>query len=409
MRRRAVFARARWALAAVSTAVSISVFSVATLSGCSEAPDYARGSADEALDSARRMVEAGDAEYLATLVYAEDESMRSLLNQAGLMLGALQDLAAAVSQRFPNELEALRRDAELASQENRATTWARWLAPGSPIAGSFPGLGRPQASSPADAVQRQGLGLGGLSPSAPTRATLPALPEITDSQRDILLSLSKQLLADPYAWLERGRSKLGTLYIADDIRALTWDDKPILAPIGLVMREGPEGWQVVIPWHLPGLSTIKPRSESEHLVFGSILKTMENLARDLERDIRAGTIRDLDDMADTALEKAALPVALVAIAYTNLIEERGGPGAADRRAAERRAATADAVADAAAAAEAPPIAATTDAPLSPANPTTLPAANPAATPPATDAPASAEPPRPRGINLRAPRPSLPKP
>ena len=299
----------------------ISAVSLALLGGCAEERDYASGSVDEVVASAKSMVANGDAEYLATLIHAEDAQMRSLLNQAGLTLGALQDLAEAVAERFPEELAEFREEMTVASEEDRASSLRRWLAPKNAFlpSGMVGGLRGGSAL--------EGLQLSGLSGEAPSVTSPSPLPQISESQREIFVAIAAQVLADPYGWLDEKRSRLGTFYIDDDTVGLAWDERPVLPPVFLILRQSDDGrWQIHIPWHFYPLSEFKPRTESEYFVFGSIFKTLENVAVDLRRDIRSGSIRNITDLADSAVEKAAIPLVLVFTAYSSLVDAREQTG-----------------------------------------------------------------------------------
>ena len=287
------------------------------LAGCGERREYRRDTPDEAIDSAQAMIVNGEADRLTDLIYAEDAGQRALLNQAGSLLGSLQRLGDAVERRFPEEIERFRAEAKVAAEENRASSWARYL-----ISGGGPGSGR-SSNFGASRVRRPDLQLdtGGAAATGGALGGLSA-PRMNESQRAIVNTLLKQIFADPYGWLEEGRGKLGTDYVTDDIVALTWDDRAVAPPIGLTMRLTEHGWQLVIPWGLPGIREIRPQNKQELMVFGSILRTIENVANDLTDDVDSGRIRNLTDLADTAVEKAAIPAVLIFVAYANLIDER---------------------------------------------------------------------------------------
>jgi len=67
------------------------------LAGCGDqGTSYTLDTPEDTLDSAKRMVETGEAQRLVELIYAETPEQRSLLGQAGRLLGALQDLGDIV-------------------------------------------------------------------------------------------------------------------------------------------------------------------------------------------------------------------------------------------------------------------------------------------------------------------------
>ena len=278
--------------------------------------EYSASTPDDALDSAQQMIVAGEADRLTDLVYADSPEMRSFLNQVGSLLGSLQNLGEAVEARFPEEFTKFREEAEQAAAEGRTNPVLARLLASSRRGSRGNGFGTSQ-------INREGLTLdtGAGSPS-PARRGNPLAPRQSESQRQIVHGIIKQLLADPYRWLEEGRDNLDTIYIADDRVALTWNDRPILPPFGLSMVEDQGRWFLVPPTAYPGVSMIMPRSEDEWFVWGSMVKTLERVAIDLEKDVRAGRVRNMTDLADTAAEKVAIPAMLVFFAYTNMVEQR---------------------------------------------------------------------------------------
>jgi len=173
-------------------------------------------------------------------------------------------------------------------------------------------------------VQGDGLRLDGASGSnAPSGDLFGSGP---DSQRgrEIFNALAKQVFTDPYAWIDDQQDRLGTVYVSDEEVALTWDDRPILPPFGLTLRLCDDGqWRLRLPTSFPFIRQVMPRNENEYMVFGMILKTIDNLVVDLTADLRGGEIHNLTDLADTAVEKAALPAIMIFVAYSNLVESRG--------------------------------------------------------------------------------------
>lgn len=284
--------------------------------GCDRAPtSYDMSSPERALDAAHEMVVAGEADRLSELIFAEDEQMRSLLNQAGRLLGALQDLGDAAQARFPEAIEAYKAEAKLAAEEGRASSWATWIGRGAATGGS--------RTFGVDRIQRDDLKLDtGAGPSRSSAANPLAGVQMDESQRRIFNTLAKQIFADPYGWLAEGRDRLGTVYVTDERSMLTWDGTVLFPPFGLVLVRDGDAYRLEIPWNLPVLRTIRPRDENEYFVFGSMLKTMENVVRDLEAGVNRGEVRNLTDLADEAVEKAAIPMVMVFLAYGNLIQER---------------------------------------------------------------------------------------
>ena len=232
------------------------------------------------------------------------------------MLGSLLRLGEAVEQRFPEELAEFRAEAERAAAEGTANPLLARLLSSRRGGSRNAGVGVSQ-------INREGLTLDtGGTGASPSRPSNPLAPRQSESQRAIVNGIIKQLLADPYRWLEEGRDNLDTVYIADDRVALTWNDRPILPPFGLSMIEEDGRWFLVPPTAYPGVSMIMPRNEDEWFVWGSMARTLEQVVIDLEKEVRSGRVRNMTDLADTAAEKVAIPAMLVFFAYGNMVEQR---------------------------------------------------------------------------------------
>lgn len=278
------------------------------LPGCGrQQADYPAGTPAQTIDSAQAMIADGHASRLVELVYAEDEQSRSFLNQVGVLLGSVQSLADAVQRRFPEELEQFRREAE---QEGAGPLFARLVASGRPSTNREFGVSQ---------IDRRGLTLDtGTRPGRPSRRD----PRMSDSQREVVNDVLKQLLADPYRWLEQGREKIGATPVTDDTVAITWEGRPVFPPFGLVLIRREGRWWLVPPTSYPVVRRMMPRSEDEWFVWGSMVKTFDHVVTDLTNDVESGRVKNLTDLADSAVEKAAIPSMLVFFAYSNLVEQR---------------------------------------------------------------------------------------
>jgi len=296
--------------------VFVSVAAAGTLSLCAcgnNGPAYSSSSPDETIDSAQQMIADGNARRLTDLIYAEDDQTRSFFNQVGSMLGSLQELGEAVESRFPDELAGFRTQAEQAAAEGKTNPLlARLVSAGR--------AGTGNRTFGVSQIDRTGLTLDtGSNPKKPG-GVFSRGP--SDSQREIVNSIIKQLLVDPYRWLEDGRDKIDHVYVSDDIVSLTWEGRPILPPFGLTLIERRGRWLLVTPTSYPGVSMVLPRNDDEWYVWGSMVKTLERVVIDLTKEVRSGSIRNMTDLADSATEKVAIPAMLVFFAYGNLMEER---------------------------------------------------------------------------------------
>lgn len=234
------------------------------------------------------MVTDGNAEQLSNLIYAEDEYQRAVLNRVGSMLGHWQDLAAAVAERFPEEVQALEAEARKAAEEGRSSSM---------IGSLLTGQRGPRMRRDAD-------------PGA---------------QREAFEASIKGLFADPYGWLADAESKLDYQYIHDDAVALTWDGRMILPPVGLVLERDSTGqWALLLPTRLPMIRDAMPQTPEEYAIWGSLVRVFDNLAIDLTNDVRDGKVATLEDLSRRAGERAFPVAVLVVYAYSRLKDPSEG-------------------------------------------------------------------------------------
>ncbi|MBZ0173539.1 MAG: hypothetical protein K8E66_14240, partial [Phycisphaerales bacterium] len=229
------------------------------LAGCSrDDRPYTATTPDETLDSAQKMIVNGEADRLVELVYAEDDQTRAFLDQVGRLLGSVQELARAVEQRFPDELARFRAEAAQAAAGGNA----------SPLLTRLVSAGRQRNREfGASQIDREGLTIDTGTEAAPRRPGFMQGPR-TESERKLINDILKQLLADPYRWLAEGRDKLGVVYISDDTVSLTWEDRPVLPPFGLVLIQRGGDWCLVPPTSNPIVKKIMPRNDDEWFVWG---------------------------------------------------------------------------------------------------------------------------------------------
>lgn len=253
----------------------------ASLSGCDN--PYSQKTPDDVITTARLMVERGDADRLTDLLYAENKQMRALLEQLGTVFGHMQTLAEAVAKKYPEEVAKLKQEAEEAAARGEASSLLARLA----------GAGGRRARGQAGEQAQQQFN-----------------------------QLVKALFADPYAFLRDNSGKLSTSAIDDDRAAVLWDGKPVFPPLGLLLQRQNGKWYAVLPTNLPGVSGVMPRNDEEYEIFGAIIESIDNMLIDLTEDVRAGKARDLEEVSRKAGEKAFIPVALAAFAYSQAVEAR---------------------------------------------------------------------------------------
>lgn len=265
---------------------------VTLLAGCSKPPrEYSRSSPENVVESAVLMVENHDARRLTELIYAENVSMRSLLNQVGLSLEAMEELSVAVREKFPEELAEMRAQIEADGGKSIIEQ----------VMGSGP----------------QGRRGGG------------------SDDGDRFRELAKRIFADPYGFLTEHSDKLDVIYIADDSYGVMYDGQVLLQPWGLLIQQKEDGWYLMLPTNLPGARRILPDSEDEYMLWGSLFKTLENGVRDMTRDVNNGRTTSMNQLGQSAMEKFAIPAVMVMYAWGKYQEEaRREAAAAAKQAAE---------------------------------------------------------------------------
>jgi hypothetical protein len=238
---------------------------------------------EETIRAIRETIMEGRADRLGDFIYADDPEMRRLLKRVGVFLGNLQKLGASVQARFPDEVSALRAQAEAAAKEGRATSFLSQMM-----------------------LQREGR----------RRRPSAEQAEQAGRARSAFDEFMKSLLADPYGWVEKAEERLTTEFLTDDSVAMLWDGKPILPPLGMTMRRGEDDlWYVVLPTGAPGVSNFMPRTKEQYQIFGSLVATFDNVVIDLRKEVEEGRVGNLEELSRKAGEKAFLPVAAVVFAY----------------------------------------------------------------------------------------------
>lgn len=247
------------------------------LIGCERPPEqYSRNSPEAVVDSAILMVQRSEAERLTELVFAENIQMRALLNQIGLTLGAMEKLADAIKEKFPEELTAMRARIEADGGESIIEQLI-----GSAQGGNFDGP------------------VGG----------------------EMFREIAMQIFADPYGWIEEHGDKLDVIYLADDSYGVMYDGKVLLQPWGLLIQKQADGWYLMLPTNLPGARRILPDTEDEYMLWGSMFKTVENGVKDMTDDVRRGRTTSMNQLGQSAIEKFAIPAVMVGYAYAKYAEE----------------------------------------------------------------------------------------
>ena len=253
---------------------------VALLAGCSQS-DYPQDSPEATIASARKMVEAGEAKQLHTLIYAEDENMRALVSRSGKLLGHLEQLAVAISAKFPKEVVQLRTRAQAAAAAGQSTN----------IVGQFAKNLRSQSRQ-----VRNG-------------------PPVGEDRR-AFDDAAIRVFADPYAFLRESEGKISSVPLNDDMAALMWEGKPILPPIGLTMKRDDAGkWYFLLPTSAPALAGYMPKSAEQYELAGKLFVVLDKTVMDLTKEVESGRIATIEGVSRRAGEMTFVPAVLVMYAY----------------------------------------------------------------------------------------------
>jgi hypothetical protein len=260
------------------------------LIGCDRGPN--RSTPEGTLAAARWAVSRGEAGRISDYIYADNPDMRRLLRRTGVFLDNVQQLGATIQAKFPTEVATLKAKAEAAAKDGTATSLVAQLT-----AQARPGRRSKNAPNPMAA---------------------------DDSARDAFDSALKNLFADPYAWINESEKRLSTSFLTDDSVALLWDEKPILPPIGIVMKkiEKDGRWYFMLPTNLPGVGNFVPKTKEQFEIFGGLIKVFDQVMVDLRVDIESGKLTSLDEVSRAAGEKTFLPAALTIFAYGRLNESQ---------------------------------------------------------------------------------------
>lgn len=268
------------------------------LGGCGEGVSPKQSTPEETMATARAFLTADEGERLHELVYATSPDMRQFLSRSGRMLGNLEKLSDVIQQKWPEDVARLQQRAEEAAKAGKPTG----------LLGQVVG----------QATRRQGNRQAGRPGSR--RGGPPAAEQRKGFDDGIT-----RLFADPYAFVRESEGKLAAVYMTEDQRALTWDGKPVLAPLGMTMRLGEDGkWYFELPLNIPGVSGFVPKTKEQWELFGGVITVLDRVIVDLTKEIETGQLQTLEAVSRRAGEMTFVPAAMVLYAYTKLREEQGG-------------------------------------------------------------------------------------
>lgn len=273
--------------------------------GCSR--KLPRDTPEATIASARQVVLDGHADRLRDFLYADDAEMKKLYARVGRLLLNVQKLGVSIQEKFPKESAQLKADAEESVKQGKPVGLLAQMSALMPSGGRNRGL-----ANAADPARQQ-------------------------EARKAFDEALKRLFADPYSFLRESDGKLAAVSIGDDLAALTWEGKPVLPPIGMVMRKDVDGrWYFMLPTNLPGISGFMPKSKDQYQILGGLVQVFDNVVIDLRRDVDSGAVKSMDELARRAGEKAFVPAAIGFFAYAKYQDEAkhaaksGAEGAAVR-------------------------------------------------------------------------------
>lgn len=257
------------------------------LTGCSDATPSRQSTPDETIATARAFLAAGEGERLHELIYSTSPDMRQFLSRSGRMLGNLEKLSDSMQKRWPKEIAALRAKAEEAAKKGQPTSL----------------LGQVAGQAMQQNRRRRG-------------------PPRGDERQGFDDAIAR-LFADPYAVLRDSEGKLQAVYMTEDQMALTWNGKPVLAPLGMTMRKSEEGkWYFELPLNLPGVSGFMPKTKEQWELFGGVVTIFDKVVVDLTKEIEEGKLQTMEAVSRRAGEMTFIPAAMTFYAYTKLRDEQ---------------------------------------------------------------------------------------
>lgn len=259
------------------------VLLVAVIAGCSRQPEYSQATPEATIATARQMVRDGRAGLLVKLIQSDDDNMKRCLNRLGHTLSHLQELAVELNRKFPDDVRKLREEA--AKQTARS------------------GLsGLTQAFTGGRANRRNASG-----------------PDAVTSQ------LTK-LFASPFEFLEAEGENLTAIPLDGQTASLLYKGGPIVPGVPLVLKRNARDnlWYFVLPTDLPIFAGYFFKSPDAWRTYTGLVATLDNIVKDLTKDVRDGKVTSLNDTARVAGEKAftSLPFAIIALDRLTAAERR---------------------------------------------------------------------------------------
>lgn len=250
------------------------------LGGCSD-PRYDTSTPEKTLDAAKQMIADGRADLLPSLIeikarditfddgVTEASAIQDVKTKLGDMLGRLWRVSQKLHDRWPSAVE---KEVAVAKAS---------------LASSKGSLG-------------------------PTRGT------------DIGEFLSRAMAA-PFVYLTETRERLHAEDLTDGTASLSWDGETWQAPVLLV--ETSDGWRVSVPERLVQGNEMWPQTRQEWAVIAYMMLGIENSLKDFERELDAGSFRDLRQASERVGRLIGESVVVQGIIYATMKPKAKAEGA----------------------------------------------------------------------------------
>ncbi|MFG0331115.1 MAG: hypothetical protein ACF8PN_14605 [Phycisphaerales bacterium] len=236
------------------------------LAGCGRR-EYDQSTPDAVIYSLTAMIENGDVGRIPELVKADDENTQLLLARTGDLLRRVHALSITVREKYPDEVAdlletATEEGARLADEQGRQRGRSDW--------------------------------------------------------EDRFLTM----VADPFATMREEMLLVEAVPVADDMYAITYDDKPIFG-VGLILELDDDGkWYIAWPENIPGLRTAMPQTEQEWQIMHSIFQIVANGVSFAEEAIANDEVKSLDECTREIMEQVAPNLFFSWMLYEQAVDNR---------------------------------------------------------------------------------------
>lgn len=239
--------------------------------------EYDQATPQATLDSLCTMIQEEDLGSIPELIRAEDDDMDLALRRTGAILDRLNELAQAIKESYPREVQDLLARA------------------GAAVAGEATG-GRSSA-----------------------RRTL----------RGEWSRRLQHFIVDPYGALEETIAEVAIVELDDQMAAVTIDGKPAFG-VGLLMMKNADDdkWYFAIPTTIPWLNTSLPRTEAEWSIVQSMLHSVANGVDFVTEAVDEKRYDSLDDLQTALMGEIGVRLGVQYLVYQQALAHRPEPAGA---------------------------------------------------------------------------------